>query len=286
MQGDLYLSRDGQVRRFAFSHVRLVPAAALQAAAALCTAHDSAMERHQHLSRDARVAADLAARGPRERREYWRAVADSLAAGVSEASARRAEAEGAVVRLLNAQPETRTDSTAHYSIGDVVPGPYLLYAIPDVRYYWLEPVEVKPTPMTVDLNNRNVSTAWVTLHGAIAGEACAYSRNPKVETELPGALTEAPPALLNASEVQRQLSRRYPGDLRDAGVTGEAVLRFRIRADGTVDPYSIEIASATLAPFGDQAALVAETMRFRPAELDGRPVAVWALLPIGFRLQR
>jgi len=61
------------------------------------------------------------------------------------------------------------------------------------------------------------------------------------------------------------------------------VLVFRVMADGAVDPYSIEIRSSTHPAFDDPAALVAEEMRFSPAEVDGWRVAAWVYLPVTFQ---
>lgn len=285
IRGALYLTmRDGTVERYADSRVRLVPAAALRGATGVCAAHDSASARHRRLRRDVRVAVDSAVRG--ERRAYWRALTDSLAAGVPDAQARRTETASALVALLDAHPQYPTGPAGEYAIRDVAPGRHYLYAAPDAEHYWLVQVDVPPADTTVDLSNRNAMVAQGSLPESIAEIACWHSGRLAVPGADSVSPVEAVPSMLNRSEVLRELNRRYPPLLREAGVTGQVVLRFRILADGTVDPYSIEIESATHPAFADPAALVAETLRFVPARVNGRPVATWVTLPLNFNLMR
>ncbi|MBV9108463.1 MAG: energy transducer TonB, partial [Gemmatimonadetes bacterium] len=96
---------------------------------------------------------------------------------------------------------------------------------------------------------------------------------------------EEQPSLSNSSEVQRQLARNYPPLLRDAGVTGQVVLRMRVMEDGHVDPESISVESTSNDAFGDAAKRVVERMRFRPAKVGGHAVKVWVTLPVTFQLQ-
>ena len=88
----------------------------------------------------------------------------------------------------------------------------------------------------------------------------------------------------NARDVTRELARHYPPELRDAGVQGEALLRFRINRDGRVDAGTVQVDEATHPLFGEAAARIAPKMRFRPARTLGRPVAVWIQVPLYFRI--
>jgi len=97
-------------------------------------------------------------------------------------------------------------------------------------------------------------------------------------------MVEEQPRIVNTAAVQRNLTREYPSELRQMGLTGTVMLRFRVRADGTVEPASMEVVSATDTRFGEAARRVALTMRFRPARLDRQPVAVWVTLPVNFNL--
>jgi TonB family protein len=98
---------------------------------------------------------------------------------------------------------------------------------------------------------------------------------------LPLFVMEAPD-LVNTDEVKRALSRAYPPLLRDSGQSGEVVLSFRVLENGTVDPATVEVVSATNAGFAAAARRVALTMRFRPALLNGTPVPCWSVVPVNF----
>lgn len=90
------------------------------------------------------------------------------------------------------------------------------------------------------------------------------------------------PKLLNAAEITRLLAANYPPLLRDAGVTGGAVVEIQIGADGQV--RNVSALEASHEQFGDAAARTAREMRFRPARVDGRPVPYTAVQPITFNL--
>lgn len=76
---------------------------------------------------------------------------------------------------------------------------------------------------------------------------------------------------------------QYPETLWDAGVEGRTVLRLRIDASGRVDSVRLARSSGYRA-FDSAALAAAPRLRFEPARRDGRPLAVWALLPVEFRL--
>jgi TonB family protein len=87
-----------------------------------------------------------------------------------------------------------------------------------------------------------------------------------------------PPRPLNVAELQAELERLYPPVLRDAGVGGLVQVRFRVNTDGTVS--NLEITSSTNHMFDEPSLAAVSRLRFSPAEVDGRPVPVWAELPI------
>jgi TonB family protein len=121
-----------------------------------------------------------------------------------------------------------------------------------------------------------------------AGRAAAQARQAdSVEASAPGTThvlgeVEQMPRVLNAREVWRQIQRGYPADLRRAGVTGMVMLRFRVTAAGTADTSSIEVVQSSNEGFNAPAIAAAARMRFSPATLDRRPVAVWVTLPFSF----
>lgn len=93
---------------------------------------------------------------------------------------------------------------------------------------------------------------------------------------------DAQPALANADEVRQALQRAYPPLLRDAGVQGMVQVALVVGADGSVRDARLEQTSHDA--FGAPALGVARTMRFTPAQRDGRAVPVRLSLPIAFQL--
>ncbi len=100
------------------------------------------------------------------------------------------------------------------------------------------------------------------------------------------ALAEEKPELRNRSEVARLLQRLYPPLLRDAGITGQAVMKFVVNAQGMVEASGTSVVSASHDAFGEAATKVVEKMRFKPARVGGRPVPVLVTIPITFTLER
>lgn len=95
---------------------------------------------------------------------------------------------------------------------------------------------------------------------------------------------EVMPSLVNPTEVTRAIAAGYPQALRDAGVTGQVLVRFMVLPDGRVAPASLRITSATHPDFEQVVLRVLPLMHFRPARVNGRPVRVWVEQPILFSL--
>jgi TonB family protein len=93
---------------------------------------------------------------------------------------------------------------------------------------------------------------------------------------------DRPPVLTNAQEVARAIQAAYPPLLRDAGVTGTAWIEVSVAATGEV--VGARALSATHDEFGAAAERVLRGARFRPAEREGRPVAVEVTIPVQFTL--
>jgi TonB family protein len=89
------------------------------------------------------------------------------------------------------------------------------------------------------------------------------------------------PDLKNPAQVAAALRRNYPPLLRDAGIAGTTVLWFHIGADGAVLRTTLKESSGYPA-LDESAARVAETMEFTPALNEGRPTAVWVMIPLTF----
>jgi protein TonB len=74
----------------------------------------------------------------------------------------------------------------------------------------------------------------------------------------------------------------YPELARDAGIDGTVLVRVLVGADGFV--HQAVVVQAVLG-LDDAALAAAREAVFRPARQQERPVAVWALIPIEFRLR-
>ncbi|NJD69242.1 MAG: energy transducer TonB [candidate division NC10 bacterium] len=81
-----------------------------------------------------------------------------------------------------------------------------------------------------------------------------------------------------------QIRPRYPDSARREGIEGVSLLRFEIRADGTVDKALIE-RSAGHRDLARAALEAVKKWRFEPARQGNRPVAVWVTLPVRFMLR-
>lgn len=78
---------------------------------------------------------------------------------------------------------------------------------------------------------------------------------------------------------------RYPDLLRAAGVEGEAVMAFVVDTTGRVDPASITVLRTTHELFAAAVRQALPTMRFVPAEVDGRKVRQLVQQPFVFAVR-
>jgi TonB family protein len=97
-------------------------------------------------------------------------------------------------------------------------------------------------------------------------------------------VTPISPQLLNADEIQKQMVRRYPSHLIDAGIGGTVVLDFLVDESGM--PAAWQIVQSSGHPLLDEAALrMASTFRFSPARTRrDQVVPVWTRFPIRFQV--
>jgi protein TonB len=87
------------------------------------------------------------------------------------------------------------------------------------------------------------------------------------------------PVMLNS-----ELPFRYPLSLWSTRVQGNVVLRIHIDTTGAVRPEStIVIQSSGYTPLDSAAVTGSEELRFRPAKLRGKPMALSIQLPVFFR---
>jgi protein TonB len=90
------------------------------------------------------------------------------------------------------------------------------------------------------------------------------------------------PELLDREGVARELERRYPRTLKEAGIGGAPLVWFFIDEEGKVVKTQLRESSGHAAL--DEVALeVGSTLRFRPALNRDRKVAVWVSLPMRFQ---
>jgi len=90
------------------------------------------------------------------------------------------------------------------------------------------------------------------------------------------------PVLLNRRDMPRLTTAAYPPELRQRRLAGAAEVHMKVLPDGTVDSATITVISATETLFGPAAVEVARQLRFRPATIEGIPVAVWVDFPVAF----
>ncbi len=90
------------------------------------------------------------------------------------------------------------------------------------------------------------------------------------------------PALKNAEEVERALTREYPPLLRDAGIGGTTVVWFFIDETGAVVKTEVHT-SSTHKALDDAALKISHVYKFSPAINRDKPVPVWVSLGITFK---
>lgn len=93
---------------------------------------------------------------------------------------------------------------------------------------------------------------------------------------------EEQPELRNREDVVRLMDHNYPREMKRRREGGTATMRILVRADGVVDSAHVSVENVSRPGFADAAVRVARGMRFRPARVGGRPVAVWVTLPVVF----
>jgi len=94
---------------------------------------------------------------------------------------------------------------------------------------------------------------------------------------------EIMPRLLNKDEVLKNLRRFYPEAERLAGRESKVIVKIRIGISGKVE--NVDVMRSGGAAFDAGAKAVANRMRFSPAILEGRPVAVALPQLIVFQLE-
>lgn len=117
---------------------------------------------------------------------------------------------------------------------------------------------------------------WAALATTAAVSAAAIPAPPIVVA--PPVAADTLPVLLDASAVARAMQAAYPPLLRDAGVTGTAVLRFRVDSRGV--PGEAEVVRASHPAFADAAKRALREARFSAP----RGGSAMVTLPFAFQL--
>lgn len=90
------------------------------------------------------------------------------------------------------------------------------------------------------------------------------------------------PKLLNRSEILRLLRRYYPETERQSGIEGTVVVDLHLGTDGSVN--GVEVSGSAGNAFDEVALMVSKKMKFSPAMVETRVVAVKIRQSIVFKL--
>lgn len=85
---------------------------------------------------------------------------------------------------------------------------------------------------------------------------------------------------LDRNGLSRLMERNYPPQLRDARVSGRAVVEVIVDEDGRVRPGSARVIETSHPAFEDATLRAAERFRFRPAKIAGMVVPVKVAIPV------
>lgn len=106
---------------------------------------------------------------------------------------------------------------------------------------------------------------------AAAKEAVRDTYDLKVVDEIPKVLKQVPP--------------QYPDTARKRGQQGKVQVRALVKKDGIPVEVAV-VAGKGVSPELDKAAVDAVSQWvFVPAQLKGKPVAVWVIIPLNFKLK-
>ena len=81
-----------------------------------------------------------------------------------------------------------------------------------------------------------------------------------------------------------QAEPEYPKALIGTGISGRVIISFLVNLDGT--PSEIQVYKATNRKFANSALRAVTYWRFRPGQIDGKPVVAAMTYPIGFKMEK
>lgn len=130
-------------------------------------------------------------------------------------------------------------------------------------------------------------TAFESKSQSAASAAISPPTSTPTHATSPPIAQPAQPTRTGASEAAYASSNRpppYPRLSRVNEEEGRVVLRVLVKADGTAGEVEI-LASSGYRLLDESARTTVQTWRFKPATIDGKPVAEWYQVPIPFKLQ-
>jgi len=133
----------------------------------------------------------------------------------------------------------------------------------------------KEVPAEAEPVKQEVPTVWLPSEADYAaGFSTAGGQRREIrEEDLPGAIRARP--------MRGNQPPPYPKTARNAGKEATVTLKIRITVDGRVtDVQGIEGEE----PFTSSAVHTVERWRYRPASSKGKPISVYRIIKIGFRL--
>lgn len=176
------------------------------------------------------------------------------------------------------------DSTGHFAFDSIPAGSYWIEAetILDGRIVqWWKATMLMTFPFRIGGKN-SMALAGSRL-GPLEFHSSQFCTSPEPRVGAAAFVTDiplqSPDHVYETSEVDRLASvifrgepTPYPESMRKLGAPGEVTLSFVIDADGRAEMNSVRVVSSTAPAFVDPAKHTVATMRFAPAEAQGRKV--------------
>ena len=144
-----------------------------------------------------------------------------------------------------------------------------------------------PSPATRRPPTRSLSSALAALPLLVIAPALhAQAASPDVHQA-----DTTRPRVYFESQVERQVqpagaqpAPRYPATMRTAGASGKVIAQFIVDSAGNADMSSFKVLEADHADFAESVRELVPQMRFRPAEIRGRPVHQLVQMPVVFAI--
>ena len=192
-----------------------------------------------------------------------------------EPAAAQPAARAATPRIVRPRAEPRTPAAAPADAPSTVSE--LALRTPDLKASVVPPsAPALDASLLRGLGDAGRLSASGSAAGGTAADVDEAGAAPVVAPEM---LAHAP-VMVNRRVITRVMSERYPETLLWAGIGGEVVVSFIIGVDGRPEMERVDVISASDARFVPAALRGLRAMRFRPAQLDGRPVRVRVTLPL------